>query len=255
MVQIEKGSAGSFAWVELATTDAAGAKAFYSGLFGYETHDDPVGEGMVYTMLLHGGRNAGALYEMNQAMRDMHIPPHWLLYVTVDDLEATVAKARSIGAAVPREPMDVMGIGRMAVLQDPSSAALALWQPLQSHGFQVAHEPSTFCWGELLTPDRELAVDFYTKLFGWTAKGEPPYTELKNGDDGIGGIFQMPPELDAPANWMAYFMAEDCEASTKRAVELGAQVMRPVEEIPHVGLFSVVRDPQGAAFALYEHRH
>jgi len=249
---------GSFCWAELTTTDGEAAKAFYTELFGWSSHDDPIGEGMVYSMLQHEGRNAGALYGMGPEMQKMGIPPHWMLYVTVADLEEAVGKARSLGASVPREPMDVMGIGRMAVLADPTGAHLALWQPIQSHGFQVADEPGSFCWGELLTRDPDKAKAFYTGLFGWNAKdsgsvGGNDYIEWENGGKPIGGLFAMGAEMaGVPASWMGYFMVADCDATAVRAKELGGTWIKAPDEIPDVGRFAVLQDPQGAVFSLYE---
>ncbi|MEE8138534.1 MAG: VOC family protein, partial [Thermoanaerobaculia bacterium] len=119
---------GTFCWAELATTDAAGAKKFYRELLGWETHDDPIPGGGVYTMIQLEGGNVGALYEQNEEMRAQGVPPAWLAYVTVEDAADASAKAKALGGSAIKEAFDVFDIGSMAVLQDPTGATFAVWQ-------------------------------------------------------------------------------------------------------------------------------
>src|SRR4051794_28359101 len=105
----------TFSWADLGTTDAEAAKSFYTALLGWDAVDLPVGDGMTYTMLRIGEETVAALY---QAMQEGQ-PPAWLVYVTVEDADATAAKAKELGATLISEPFDVMTAGRMAVVQDP----------------------------------------------------------------------------------------------------------------------------------------
>ena len=89
---------GTFSWVELGTTDAAGAKAFYGKLFGWEADDSPAGDGAVYTMFSKGGLHVAGMYELSDDMRGRGVPPHWASYVTVEDVGATAARSASWGA-------------------------------------------------------------------------------------------------------------------------------------------------------------
>ena len=109
---------GLFCWTDLSTPDAAGAKTFYTSLFGWEFEELPMGEGASYTMLKKDGRNVGALYPDSKP----GIPPHWDLYISVPSADEAAAKAKSLGGMVIVEPFDVMEVGRMAVLQDPTGA-------------------------------------------------------------------------------------------------------------------------------------
>ena len=79
---------GTFCWVDLATADAEGAKAFYGGLFGWETEDTPVGQSGTYTMLRLEGDDVGGLYEMGQEQREQGVRPYWLSYVSVESADA-----------------------------------------------------------------------------------------------------------------------------------------------------------------------
>ncbi len=115
---------GTFCWVELTTTDAEGAKSFYTGLMGWEAEDDSIPGGGVYTMLRVGDKNVGGLYGMSEEMKG--VPPNWLLYVTVESAVEAAAKAKSLGGTVVKDAFDVMDVGSMAVLQDPTGATFAV---------------------------------------------------------------------------------------------------------------------------------
>jgi uncharacterized protein len=121
-----KAKVGEFCWNELVTTDVDKCKKFYSSLFGWEMHDHDLGE-CTYTILKQSGQDVGGMMQIPQEHQGQ-IPPHWMSYVSVADLDASVAKAKSLGANIKQEPMSVGEFGRFAVLQDPSGAHIALWQ-------------------------------------------------------------------------------------------------------------------------------
>jgi predicted enzyme related to lactoylglutathione lyase len=117
--------ANPFVHVELNTTDLAKAKSFYSGLFDWNLSDVPAGPGQVYTMIGVGEGTGGGM--MTHPVPGA--PSAWLAYVGVDDIKAATEKARSLGAKVMREPMEVMDAGWLSIIIDPTGAALGLWQP------------------------------------------------------------------------------------------------------------------------------
>src|SRR3954453_1799173 len=88
---------GTFSWVENATTDQDGAKSFYSGLFGWDYEDNPVGDGIVYSIAKLGGRSPAAVSPQMQDEISQGIPPHWNNYVTVDDVDAVSARVEELG--------------------------------------------------------------------------------------------------------------------------------------------------------------
>src|SRR3954451_5355504 len=104
---------GAFSWVELATSDADGAKRFYGELFGWDYDDRDMGDAGTYSMATRDGRHVGALYRTGQA------PPHWNSYVTVKSADDTARHAADTGGEVLSEAFDVFNSGRMAVLKDP----------------------------------------------------------------------------------------------------------------------------------------
>ena len=246
---------GTFCWVELGTTDGEAAKKFYTGLFGWDFNDNPIGPDMVYTMLKQDGKDVGALYQMSGEMTSQDIPPHWLSYASVASADETAAKAKELGATLMKEPFDVFTIGRMAVIQDPTGAVFALWEGKTQKGAGVVNVPNSFCWNELATPDAAKAGDFYTGLFGWGKNvqqmGPMTYTSFMNGERPAGGMYEPSPEMgNVPPNWLVYFAVDDADATASKATELGATTIVPPADIPETGRFAVLQDPQGAAFGI-----
>jgi uncharacterized protein len=117
---------GEFCWNELMTNDVEQAKEFYTALFGWQAEDHDMGYGFTYTMIKQGDKDLGGMMRIPSDRADQ-IPPHWMSYVYVDDLEQAVTKAKSLGAKIAKEPMAVADFGSMAVIQDPTGAYLALW--------------------------------------------------------------------------------------------------------------------------------
>jgi predicted enzyme related to lactoylglutathione lyase len=243
---------GTFSWAELATTEPDGAKAFYSGLFGWEADERPIPDGGVYTVLRQGGLEVAALY----GQRQEGVPPSWLSYVTVADVDAAAARAREVGGTLMTEPFDVMEVGRMAVVQDPQGAVLALWQPGQSIGARLVNDPGAMSLNQLNAASPELARGFYSDLFGWRFEPmseDPPYWGIYNGDRLNGGMMPLPAEAEAPSHWLVYFSVSDLEAAAGKIAELDGTVVVAPQEVPG-GRILVARDPQGAHFALWSGR-
>jgi predicted enzyme related to lactoylglutathione lyase len=113
-----------FVHVELATTDLAKAKSFYGQLFAWTLEDMPMGE-MNYTMIRVGEGTGGGM--MKNPMPGA--PSVWLAYVLVDDVRAAIAKAQSLGASVLSDPTEVMSVGTISIITDPTGAMLGLWEP------------------------------------------------------------------------------------------------------------------------------
>src|SRR5512132_540753 len=104
---------GTFCWVGLATSDVAAAKAFYTSLFGWQEEDLDAGVAGVYTVLRRSGKAVAIVYRQQPEARAAGAPPHWTSYISVEDADATAARAAQLGgAAVLREPFDVLDAGR-----------------------------------------------------------------------------------------------------------------------------------------------
>lgn len=115
---------GVFLWNELSTSDAERAKSFYAAVFGWTTEDMDMGEAGVYTMFNRAdGESAGG------AMQNPDAPAAWYPYLAADDVDASIAKARKVGAQVFAEPREIETVGRFAVLADPTGATFGLYKP------------------------------------------------------------------------------------------------------------------------------
>ena len=247
---------GTFCWAELGTNDEAGARSFYAELFDWQTEISPMGAGMGdYTTLRKRGKDVGGLYKLFPEQVEQGVPPNWLPYVSVASAEAAAARAAELGGTVLSPAIDVLDIGRLAVLQDPVGATLAVWEAKTRHGSEIVAEPGAICWNELLTHDTAKAGAFYAGLFGWSlqsrAMGPIQYTMLMQGQCPAGGMMSLPPEMGAvPPHWMVYFAVDDCDEDVRRATALGAKVCAPPSDVPGAGRMAVLADPQGAAFAI-----
>jgi hypothetical protein len=249
---------GTFSWPELATTDQKAGTAFYRDLFGWEVNDQPMGPGETYTMFQMRGKPVAAAYTMRPEEKQSGAPPHWNNYVTVKSADESAKKAQSLGGNVLAPAFDVMDVGRMAVLQDPTGAVFQVWEPKKHIGAMILGEPGALCWTELTTSDLKAAETFYTGLFGWSAKhgdaGGMEYVEMSNNGQAGAGMMPKPPGMPAhiPSYWMPYFMVTDVDASAAKAKQLGAKLMVPPQDIPNVGRFAIVSDPQNAVFAIFK---
>jgi predicted enzyme related to lactoylglutathione lyase len=243
-------SPGTPSWVDHGAKNLTASNSFYTNLFGWEAEDQGEEAGH-YTIL----RQAGKTVAGNMGIMMEGQPSAWTSYVSVEDADRTVDIARKAGATVFVEPMDVMDIGRMAIFADPTGAAIGIWQPKTFMGAELANEAGSFCWNELNTRDVPSAKAFYVQVFGWTPNDVDmdgmKYTEWRLGDKPVAGMMTMPEMVPAevPAHWLVYFGTDDTDATVAKAAGLGAMTLVPPTDIPP-GRFSVLMDPDGAAFAV-----
>lgn len=120
---------GAFSWCELMTSDVEAAKAFYGSLFGWEyQYKEPL---IPYHVITAAGAGVGGIMALPPDMAG--VPPHWGCCVTVDDVDATVCKAESLGAQTLMPPTDIPGVGRFSVLRDPQGAVISIITDLPTH--------------------------------------------------------------------------------------------------------------------------
>jgi len=243
---------GHFCWVELATSDPAAAKKFYANLFDWTVVENEMGEMGFYYIFQKNDRDSAAMYKLMDDQVAQGIPPNWMTYIAVESADDAAAKVAELGGNVLQPAFDVMTFGRMAMLQDPHGAVFAVWQAKDHWGVRIRDEANTLCWNELATRTPEASAEFYTKLTGWSAKASPEYSEWVLGETPIGGMRTLHEGEPTPPSWMPYFMVDDCDAMTHKAKTGGAMVYVEPMSLPNVGRFSVLADPQGAVFALYQ---
>lgn len=248
---------GTPCWVELSgTPDVAASEAFYRELFGWEMPELPNSDelGGYRRAKLNGKDVAGVSPKMEDGQ-----PTVWATYISVDDAAATIAKVGEAGGQTVVEPMDVMGLGTMAVFTDPTRAVIGIWQPGTFAGAELVNEYGTVGWNELSTRDTAAAKQFYGAVFGWGFDDEESdrtgtYTIWKVGDAMVGGMLDMSAvgiPAEVPPNWLTYFTVEDTDAAVEKVKAGGGNVMMEPIEIP-VGRFAVATDQFGAAFALMQ---
>lgn len=248
--------AGTFCAPGLCSGNADTARAFYTGLFGWNAEDikTPVGS---YTVFQLDGHMVAGVYQMANDRKQAGVKPHWNSYLACDDVVKATAKCRELGGKVHMEPTN-MGGDIMANLEDPTGARFSVWQTGKDSNSGKFGEPGSLCWGELYTPDTSVAGEFYHQLFGWKLQpfdGEIEYTifQLEENDCGVGGMARndiggepMPPQ------WLPYFMVTDAEATVAKAKELGSKNCHGVMEVPQVGQIAIMADPEHALFAVIQ---
>ena len=245
-------STGRFCWHELVTTDLAAATKFYGELLGWTSRDNPSPGGGAYRMFSLGETMAAGAMAAPPG-----VPSGWLVYVAVDDADASAKKVKELGGTLMVPPTTVPDMLRFACAADPTGAAFGILQPLGAGAQQRPYEgpprPGTFCWDELHTKDTAAAKKFYGGLFGWTghreADGTEAYWHWKQGESDIGGLTSHMGAPGTPPHWLAYLAVSDVDAVTKKVASLGGKVLMPAMEIEKVGRFSVVADPTGAVFS------
>ena len=267
-------------WVDTWQPDADAAMGFYTELFGWEAEDTmPDGvEGTHYMCSLRGRDVAAIASRLNAApgvMRgrsageaEERPVSSWTTYVWVDDVDATIAKAKDAGGSALMESFDALDGGRIAVIADPAGAAIGIWQPGAHKGAQLVNEPSAYAMSALMTTDPEGAKRFYPEVFGWEIE------TFEMGEDEmvmwlvpgyVGGEPQQPVRRDVvatmlapsangdapPAHWDVDFWIADVDAAAAKVEELGGRILTSPFDIPGTGLRQgVFMDPQGATFSL-----
>ncbi len=248
-----------FVWHDLNVKDAEAAKRFYGEMFNWtfeKSDNGPYQHIKAGTEMIGGIRQAGA---------NEQGPPHWLGYIAVDDVAATVANITKHSGKVymPTTVMDK--VGTFAVTADPTGGVFAPWKSARSEEDQEPTgnaKPFTFCWDELVSTDPDAAAKFYSSVFGWTATKmdmgpaggytllKRPGTKNEKGElKGAGGIMKSPPMVPH-SFWLPYIYVENTDAISDKAKRLGANVTVPPTDIPTIGRFSCWMDPQGAAIAV-----
>lgn len=238
---------GTPSWVDLGTTDLAAAREFYGRLLGWSYEVGPP-ETSYYTLCRLRDRNVAGMYELMPELTAQGVPPNWATYIDVDSADDVAKRIAEAGGEIVQPPMDVMDQGRVLMARDPSGAVFGCWQPGSHIGAQLANEPGTLTWNELLSRDVDAALRFYTTVFGHGTQqvdaGGQPYTLLTVADHPIGGLMAMPAEVPAevPSYWLTYFLVDDTDAAVATARGGGGQVKYGPTDSPY-GRMAVLADP------------
>lgn len=255
---------GAFVWYELMTPDAAGAKAFYDSVVGWNVDSVSAMSGdMDYRMIKRSdGGNAGGLLAMTPEMIAGGGKPGWFGYIHTPDVDAAVRAVEAAGGSTLMPATDMPGVGRMAMVSDPWGAHFYVMSPTPPPGQPDAQsdvfdyeKPQHMRWNELQTDNPAGAIDLYGRLFGWTQDGSMPMGEL--GDYRFlgreGGMFGavMPRMKESPASaWSYYIGVDDIDRAVTAVRDRGGTVLQEPIQIPGGDFASMGVDPQGASFGL-----
>jgi uncharacterized protein len=246
---------GRFMWHQLFTRDVPGAKDFYTSLVGWKAKAWPPDPR--YTVCHAGDVPAAGIIEFDSEV-PAEAPPHWLPYIGTRDVDSVAEAAVRAGGSILKEPGDLPGAGRYAVLEDPQGAVFAIIDPEKARPEEEGMPPlAHFSWHELATSDVEAAFNFYSELFGWDAitrmdMGANVGVYLIFGKNGVqrGGIYLKPAEMPASPHWLSYAVVPDVDASVAVVEAGGGKIIQPPMEVPGGSRIAILVDPSGAPFAL-----
>jgi predicted enzyme related to lactoylglutathione lyase len=245
--EVVRHAPGTFCWVEMGTPYPEGSLTFYTALFSWTSRETAMPSGRPYTTLFHNDLAVAGLIYMNQP----GVPPMWLSYIAVENVDETTYRAGQLGAGLMVAPLDVGETGRMSVLSDPDGSLFALWQAREHAGAQRFNQVGSFCWNELMARDVDRCQQFYSELLDWTAEPMTNYVLFKKDGKGVAGMMPLPASASrVPPHWLVYFAVDDCDLSFAEAQRLGAMVLMPPADIPSIGRFAVMQDPVGGVFAI-----
>jgi len=244
---------GTPCWYELTTSDPDGAQEFYAAVLGW-TIAPAANPGMDYRLASAAGDMVAGLWRPDTPM-----PPFWMVYFTVNDCDAAAAAITAAGGRVHKEPADIPGTGRFAVVTDPQGAVFGLLQTLDAKGNAFDQKQAGHGnWHELMTANPTAAMGFYAKLFGWQpgtimdmgAMGS--YALFRHADADVGGMMRLAPGMPGPGVpfWLPYFGVAGIDAAVARVVNAGGKIVNGPHEVPGGAFIAVATDVHGAMFAM-----
>jgi predicted enzyme related to lactoylglutathione lyase len=246
---------GKFCWYELMTTDVEAAERFYASVVGWSMRD--AGMPNVKYTVAHAGDSmvAGVITIPDEAEG---MPPAWIGYIYAEDIDATASDIAAKGGTVHRQPDDIPGVGRFAVVADPHGAVFSLLHTSDEGPPAVPMmTPGHIGWHELMAGELDTAWTFYSSLFGWTKDtamdmGDMGVYQLfaVNGGDAVGGMMAKSTDMPAPPYWGYYFVVEALDAAVERLTAGGGSVLMGPMEVPGGAWVVNCLDPQGAYFSL-----
>lgn len=242
---------GTPCWIDLISTEPDLVTPFYTGLFGWSSERSGEGDEDYVMFYLDGQAVAG----LGPNTPGSDLPDSWTVYMAVADVDETIAAVQKAGGRTVVPATTVGPEGRFALIVDPSSAVLGLWEAGQQSGLEVIAEPGAPVWFELNTLDIDAALPFYRDVFGWQfqplgAEGMRYETAVVEGEQ-VCGIFDAKGSLPegSVSHWHAYLGTADTDATVEQAIEFGGKLTAEPFDTEY-GRIAHILDPSGAAVAL-----
>lgn len=236
---------GTPCWYDMTVTDAPGAKAFYTAVFGWDFEESP----WHYDKALLDGKAVAALGAGEPAGRSA-----WTTYLACDDVDACGSAVVAAGGSVVSEPHEAP-TGRLAMVADPAGGVFGLWQGRTFFGCEVVDVPGAPCWVEASSRDPAATAEFLSTVFGLEAR-QPyrgySYRQLRRDGTEVVGVLGRTHErrpYTGHAAWLTYFRVTDTDTAVRVVLEHGGAVKEKAHDTGF-GRFAVVADPNGARFAL-----
>jgi uncharacterized protein len=249
---VEPRSAGKVTWHDLVTRDLATSQKFLTEVFGWSFGETRSGKRLEYAVASADGRPVAGLAQAKEAGTNSS---QWLTYVTVPDLDATIAAATAAGATVAVKPTKIKDRGRGALLLDPQGAPFGLLQGGTPAAQGPAAPVKTWLWHELFTKDVASAATFYEKLFGLSPRmvkvGEADHLLLQLDTVPVVGVLQTPQPEIRP-HWLPFVRVADIKTVISRTTELGGRVILAPRPDLRNGTVAIIADPTGAAVGVQQ---
>ncbi|MCU1437142.1 MAG: hypothetical protein JWP66_229 [Naasia sp.] len=245
---------GAPVWIELLSTDPEEAARFYTAALGAEV-TEPKAEFGGYRDVMHDRKVMAGLIREKEKSRS-----GWRLWLVSHDLDATVAAVTAHGGDMLEGPDEVEGLGRRAIVRDPSGAETGVWQLAGFPGIEVEDVPGAPCWYELHTTRAyQETVDFYRDAFDWDVRVLSDTDDFRmatfgEDEEALAGIFDASggsdgSASDAPSRWQIYFAVEDADAAVEAATSNGGLLLGEIEDT-EFGRTAHLEDSTGAAFCI-----
>ncbi|MGW2018747.1 VOC family protein [Streptomyces sp. NPDC001927] len=251
---------GTPCWVDVLAHDPKAAFLFYKRIFdwqggGKDQPDPPAfGEISGYAICSLDGKAVAGIGTVSvESEEKPALPTGWTTHLASADIDTTSKAIVQAGGTLLRSPYQIGSLGRLLVARDPTEAVFGVWQPDEFTGAQIRDEPGAMVWNELRTSDPRAAAMFYQTVFGLEPSlrpGPSKYYELTLDRRPIGGIR----ELDASfpvAHWLVCFAVVDVDETARTANEYQAPAILVPSDHP-MGQLCILKDPQGAVFALLQ---
>lgn len=238
---------GKFVWFELHTTDVPASQRFYGEVVGWKGDKMTMPDGTEYPFIKAGEHTIGGYQKLKGPA------PHFLPYLSVEDVDASAKKVKKAGGKVLADAFDAPTVGRICIVQDPQGATLALFHAEDGDPADRDGAAGDFHWNELWSSDVAASKAFYEDVFGFEVtplqmpQGE--YFTLNKDGKQRAGLMQAP-DAKIPTMWLPYVQVDDVDAASERAAKQGGELKSPLMDTQGVGRHGVLAGPDGAVVGI-----